>query len=336
MIHFAWPLVFLVLPLPLLLRILLKPAEQFQDAALRVPLISDFEILPAAGSSRQSNLRISFWLALLAWLLLVCASARPQWLGEAVELPISGRDLLMAVDLSGSMEIEDFVINNQQVNRLVATKYVASQFLDRRVGDRVGLIVFGEQAYLQAPLSFDRETVKTLLNETAIGLAGQKTAIGDAIGLGIKRLKKNQQNSQQQELVMILLTDGDNTAGHMQPLKAAELAAEAGIKIYTIGIGADEMLVNSLFGRQRVRVPAELDEKTLQAIADLTGGRYYRARDIQQLEQIYSTLDELEPMEQDSQYFRPVTSLYVWPLGGAFLLGLLVVLITQRGRVAWA
>lgn len=335
MIQFAWPWVFALLPLPLLLRALLKPAEQVQDAALRVPLLSDFEVEATATANTTAGLRIWFWLALLAWCLLVAATARPQWLGEAVELPISGRDLLMAVDLSGSMETKDFFVNQQQVDRLVASKYVAGEFLDRRVGDRVGLIVFGEQAYLQAPLSFDRETVKTLLYETAIGLAGQKTAIGDAIGLGIKRLQKNQQKKQQQELVMILMTDGQNTAGQMDPLKAAELAAEAGIKIYTVGIGADEMLINTLFGRQRVRVPDELDEKTLQAIADITGGQYYRARDTAQLDKIYAKLDELEPMEQDSQYFRPVSALYVWPLGLAFVLGFCLLLLTQRGIMGW-
>ncbi len=335
MISFAWPWIFVLLPLPMLLRGLLKPAEQLQDASLRVPLLADFELQSTATGRQQSGLRIWFWLALLAWCLLVTATARPQWLGEAVELPVSGRDLLMAVDLSGSMETRDFIVEQQQVDRLVATKYVAGQFLDRRVGDRVGLIVFGEQAYLQAPLSFDRETVKTLLYETAIGLAGDRTSIGDAIGLGIKRLKKQREKNPQQELVMILMTDGQNTAGQMEPLKAAELAAEAGIKIYTVGIGADEMMVNTLFGKQRVRVPDELDEKTLKAIADTTGGQYYRARDTAQLDRIYAKLDELEPMEKDSQYFRPVTALYAWPLGLAFVMGFFLLLVTQGNKVGW-
>lgn len=146
---------------------------------------------------------------------------------------------MLAVDLSGSMEMEDFVVADQVVNRLVATQQVAGQFIERRTGDRVGLILFGEKAYLQAPLTFDRTTVRTLLDEAVIGLAGDKTAIGDAIGLAIKRLRNNPAHQR----VLILLTDGANTAGEIPPLQAAELAAQEGLRIHTIGVGADEWIV---------------------------------------------------------------------------------------------
>lgn len=325
MIQFAWAWLWLLLPLPWLLRHLLPPVPPRDDAALRVPFLDDFAPAQRAAATR-SNARWPLWLAALAWCLFTAAVSRPQWLGEAVELPVSGRDLMLAVDLSGSMEAEDFQWQGKMVNRLTATKAVASDFIERRVGDRLGLILFGQQAYLQTPLTFDRQTVKQLLLESAIGLAGKETAIGDAIGLAVKRLRDQPVDSR----VLILLTDGANTAGEVAPLKAAELAAKAQLKIYTIGIGADEMLVRSLFGSRRVNPSRDLDEKTLQAIADQTGGRYFRARNLEQLEQIYHLLDELEPVDTDSQYFRPRRALYPWPLTGALLLCL--PLLWHRGR----
>jgi len=275
-ISFAWPWVFIAGLLPLATYYLLPQAKLTRDAALRVPFIDEFD--DSADSSNQ--IRSWGWrrvLPIIAWIFLVLAAARPQWLGDPVELPISGRDLVMAVDLSGSMEEEDFELDGRVVNRLVATKAVAGDFIQRRQGDRIGLILFGEQAYLQTPLTFDRKTVVQLLNESAIGLAGKSTAIGDAIGLAIKRLKDKTAESR----VLILMTDGANTAGEVLPLKAAELAAQAGLKIYTIGIGADAMVVRSFFGgKRRVNPSRDLDEKTLTAIADKTGGRYFRARNI--------------------------------------------------------
>lgn len=304
------------------------------EAALRVPHIKDFS---AAGtvSTRVGLLSWPLWLATFAWILLVIAVARPQWVGEAIELPVSGRDLMLAVDLSGSMEREDFVVADTAVNRLTATKKVASEFIERRIGDRLGLILFGKQAYLQTPLTFDRETVKTLLNESVIGLAGKETAIGDAIGLGVKLLRQSKQQSSGKdtgEQILILLTDGANTAGEVSPLQAAELAATEGLKIYTIGIGADEMLVRSFFGSRKVNPSVDLDEDTLKAIANKTGGRYFRARDTGELQKIYALLDKLEPIVQEAQSFRPRKSLYYWPLTLAILLAALVVVARIQGH----
>jgi Ca-activated chloride channel family protein len=223
---------------------------------------------------------------------------------------------LLAVDLSGSMEEQDFKINNQRVDRLTAAKWVAGDFIQRRVGDRVGLILFGTQAYLQTPLTFDRKTVLTLLNESAIGLAGDNTAIGDAIGLAVKRLKGQTDASR----VLILMTDGANTAGEVTPLKAAELAADNRLKIYTVGIGADEMVVRGFFGSHRVNPSRDLDENTLVKIAETTGGRYFRARNTDELNNIYMLLDKLEPVEKDKQYFRPRREWFFWPLAIALLI----------------
>lgn len=322
MIEFAWAYAFLALPLPWLAHRFLASAEATRQAALRTPFLAELEDLPAA-QGLASNASSLLWPALIAWVLLVAAAARPQWLGEPVELAMSGRDLMLAVDLSGSMEIRDFKLRGRAVDRLTAIKAVAGEFIDRRAGDRLGLILFGDKAYLQAPLTFDRKTVRALLEESAIGLAGEKTAIGDAIGLGVKRLRDNPENQR----VLILLSDGANTAGAVQPLQAAELAAKEKLKIYTIGVGADEMVVQDFFGSRKVNPSEDLDEKTMTALAEKTGGNYFRARDTAELEKIYQLLDELEPVERDKRYYRPRSELFPWPLGLAALLA---------GALAWA
>lgn len=312
---FHWPWLLLALPLPWLLRGLLPPAPERHSTVLEVPFEEELFHLPSARANYRRQGSVPWWFT-LAWLSLVVAAARPMSEGEPVELAVSGRDLMLAVDLSGSMEVEDFVLDARKVDRLTATKAVAGDFIDRRVGDRIGLILFGENAYLQAPLTFDRKTVHTLLDESVIGLAGDRTAIGDAIGLAIKRLRDNPEGQR----VLILLSDGANTAGNIAPLKAAEIAAAAGLKIYTIGIGADEMLVRDLLGTRKVNPSQDLDEPTMKGMAELTHGRYFRARDLEQLEDIYRLLDELEPIERDKRYYRPEYELFPWPLGLALAL----------------
>lgn len=328
MIHLAWLWALPLLPLPYLVYRLLPPALAAEEAALWVPNLEPFAAVRHERSGRRAG-RLAKYLALLCWFLLVLACARPQWLGEAVELPISGRDLVLAVDLSGSMQIEDFDLGGRAVDRLTALKAVAGDFIDRRIGDRLGLILFGEQAYVQTPLTFDRRTLQQLLDEAVIGLAGKNTAIGDAIGLAVKRLKPDEG----QRRVLILLTDGANTAGRIAPLKAAELAAVQGLKIYTIGIGSESMEVGSFFFKHTVNPSADLDEETLTAIAEQTGGRYFRARDTAQLQQIYALLDRLEPVEREQDVYRPVTELYIWPLGLALCGALLLMLGEPLARL---
>ncbi len=326
MIHFEWPLLLFALPLPLLIRWLIPAEIPVEESALKVPFLSDF----SEGSS-QSVSQAQQWpllLASIAWCLLVLASARPQWLGDPIEQAVSGRDLMLAVDLSASMEEQDFFINKQAVDRLTAIKAVATDFINRRVGDRVGLVLFGTNAYLQTPLTFDRKTVQTLLNEAVIGLAGENTAIGDAIGLAVKRLKSQPADSR----VLILLTDGANTAGEITPIKAAELAKDNQLKIYTIGVGADEMIVRSFFGSRKVNPSRDLDENTLVKVAESTGGKHFRARNSDELNNIYMLLDQLEPVEKDKQYFRPHSELYPWPLSLA--LGLVSFICATRVRLS--
>lgn len=320
----AWPWMLLLAPLPLLVRKLLSPASGAQEAGLRVPSFAGFAVLANRPQSEQlMNWR--FWFAVIAWLLLVLASARPERIGDELDVPVSGRNLMLAVDLSGSMDAKDFELGGRRVDRLTATKAVASDFIARREGDRIGLILFGERAYLQVPLTLDRETVNVLLLEAFIGLAGEKTAIGDAITLAVKRI--HDQGADGGEQVLILLTDGANTAGEIDPLKAAELAAQIGLRIYTIGIGAEVMTVPSITGgMRRVNPSADLDEATLTTIAEETGGRYFRAVDTAGLQDIYNLLDELEPVAEPEAGFRPIKALYYWPLGGALVLAFLMAL----------
>lgn len=326
MIEIVWPWVLSALPLPFIYRRLLTRAATVTTSALRVPALEDFSIFEKNDRITTTS-RVTFWLALVAWFFFLLAAARPQWLGEPIEVPISGRDLMLAVDLSKSMQEIDFVLDGQRVDRLTATKKVLSDFIQRRVGDRLGLVLFGTQAYLHVPLTFDRSTVAQLLDETVIGLAGPSTAIGDAIGLAVKRLRDNDS----EDKVLILVTDGANTAGVIGPERAAELAAEAGLTIHTVGIGADEIMVKRLFGSFRYNPSRDLDEKTLRSVAESTQGRYFRARDVEELESIYTVIDKLEPIEHGGEHFRPTTPLFPLPLALALLLsGLAVALISRR------
>ncbi|MGB2034067.1 MAG: vWA domain-containing protein [Pseudomonadales bacterium] len=316
MIEFAWPWFFYALPLPLLALIL--PRAVRQEAALRTPNYRALSTL-SADARIASKKWLQRWAALLMWLAIVLAGSQPKWVGEPISLPSSGRDLLLAVDISGSMGTEDMMLSNTMVPRLTAVKQVVGEFVERRKGDRLGLILFGSQAYLQAPLTFDRNTINTLLMETPLGIAGGKTAIGDAIGLAVKRLSKRPAENR----VLILLTDGVNNIGEVAPLQAAKLAAQEGITIYTIGFGADQMSVSGLLFNRTINPSAELDTQTLTEIAELTGGLYQRARSTDELAQIYAALDELEPIEVDQETYRPEKSLFFWPLGSALLFSFL-------------
>ena len=326
MIEWLWPWLLALAPLPWLVRRFV-PAASSAQPALRAPFFSEWKALGDAQGKRSVHGGLLPLLTLwLIWLLLLLAAARPVWIGEPVELPESGRDLMLAVDISGSMRIEDMQIGKAMVRRIDAVKQVGAEFISRRKGDRLGLILFGSNAYVQSPLSFDTNTVERFLTEAQIGFAGSETAIGDAIGLAVKRLKERPADSR----VLVLLTDGQDTASTVKPLDAAQLAASLGIRIYTIGIGADELtrtgLFGSSFGSRQVNPSAELDEKGLQEIARVTDGEYFRARNPQELATIYEILDELEPVEQEATTYRPRQALGYLPLLGALLLSFLLAL----------
>lgn len=323
---FAWPWMWMAFPLPWLAGWLLPPRHS-GSAALRVPYGGRLDAI-ASPSGRPRLMRAAA-LAWLAWFLLCAAAARPQQLGEAVAPPQSGRNLMLAVDLSGSMSRPDMELGGDVVDRLTAAKAVLADFLDRRVGDRVGLLVFGQQAYALTPQTMDRDTVREQLGDSVVGLAGQDTAIGDAIGLAVKRLREQPQGQR----VLILLTDGVNTAGVLDPLKAAELAKSENVRIHTIAFGGSGAAF-SLFGLS-MPMPSgddDIDEATLKKIASETGGQAFRARDTEQLAGIYAELDRIEPVKQEGQRVRPRIERYWWPLAAALLVALLAFLLPGRRR----
>ena len=325
----AWPWLLAALPLPLLVRWLLPARRDDASPALRVPYGERVD--DVARGSRARTLRGTGpgWLAWLAWALLCVAAARPQQLGTPVVPPQAGRDLMLAVDLSGSMAEEDMELGGQAVDRLTAAKAVIADFLDHRGGDRVGLLVFGQRAYTLTPLTLDLASVRQQLADSVVGLAGRETALGDAIGLAVKRLR----GQPTRQRVLVLLTDGVNTAGVLAPDKAAELAAAEGVRVHTIAFGGEGGL--SLFGFS-LPMPGggdDIDEASLQRIATRTGGRFFRARDTASLAGIYAEIDRLEPVRRPGQAVRPRIERYAWPLGAALLLAALAML--SRRRDAW-
>ena len=300
-----WPL--LLLPAPILVY-WLTPRLNNTSAALRVPFFTHVEALEQSKpkGSQIPWLRIVFYA--LLWILLLFACCRPVSLGEPVPIAEDARDILLAVDISGSMDDQDIVFQNRYVRRIDLVKHRLGEFIERRQGDRLGLILFADNAYLQVPLTFDINTVKKFLHDAKLGFAGRDTAIGDAIGLGVKRLIERPGDSR----LLVLLTDGENTAGNVSPIEAAKVAGEHNIKIHTIGI-------YSAFSRAAF---ASTGAKTLIDVAELTGGQHFFAGDDQQLESVYRALDELEPLSQEDRIFRPKKSYYHIPLA-IFLLLLL-------------
>jgi len=335
-LSFLWAL--LLLPLPILIYHFVRPVTKATGSVV-VPFYHQAHTLDSVTESLQPQSRWRLFTLIAIWVLLLIAASRPEWVGEPQALAINGRDLLLAVDISESMSEKDMQQNNRYITRITAVKNVVSEFIERRKGDRIGLVLFGSNAYLQTPLTFDTASVEQFLQEAQLGFAGPKTAIGDAIGLSVKRLQARSQSkalsssqSPDNNQVIILLTDGANTAGEIEPLQAATLAEKMNTKIYTIGVGAEEMIVRGFFGNSRINPSAALDEETLTAIASTTGGLYFRAKNTQELSSIYQELDKLEPIEQEKEWLRPTRSLFMWPLSGALLLSLILCVLIQRQR----
>ncbi|OED42336.1 BatB protein [Chromatiales bacterium (ex Bugula neritina AB1)] len=326
MFAFEWWWMVAVLPLPLLIRWLAPAVPARRQVAIRVPFFDDLHHL-TADSGPVSGSSLKLLIASLMWIALILAAMRPQWLGEATDTPLSGRDLMLGLDISGSMRERDFQIEGRSVERLDAAKIVASEFIAKREGDRVGLILFGDNAQVQTPLTYDLDTVQHFLSESVVGLIGSSTAIGDSIGLAVKRLRQRPADSR----VFILLTDGANTTGAVEPVDAARVAAENGIRIHTIGVGADRVTVRGLFGTEVINPSKSLDEPTLKEIASLTGGEYFRARNTGEMVKIYELINDLETTELDGVQLRPLAELFMWPL--AVALGLSALLIWYRSRI---
>lgn len=311
-IEFANSWAFWLLPLPLLVR-LLPPWRASRDA-VRAPFFDRLLIASDAQRRRGAMVLISRRgqqvLVTLTWLALVVAAARPQLLGEPIEQQKAGRDLMIAVDLSGSMEATDFTsADGARIDRLAAVKEVLRSLAAARGGDRLGLVVFGNAAYLQAPFTEDHDTWLTLLEETRIRMAGPSTVLGDAIGLAIKLFV----DADTAKRVLLLLTDGNDTGSIVPPIDAAKVAATHGIRIYPIAIGDPGSV-----GEEAI------DQRTLDRVAEVTGGRSFAALDRDGLTEVFAVLDALEPSTFDSVAFRPRTDLHWVPVVGIVLLYMLL------------
>ena len=304
MLQFAWPLAAAAIVLPWLVA-RFAPGAAPVAAPLRVPFLREARAWSQAGAGARPRARVL--LALAAWALLVAAACRPQWLGEPVGVPASGRSMLLALDVSASMR--EAVLGPEM--GLEVMRRTAREFVAGRAGDRVGLIVFGSKAYVQAPLTFDLKAVAEMVDETFIGLAGEGTALGDAIALGVARLRAMPRD----ERVMLLLTDGSSTDGTVTVPDAARLARHHGVRVHAIGIGTPKAGAELLPGEG-------LDEPGLQRVAAQTGGRYFRAGDGGALARIYEALERYEPAARDKRHYRPSAELYAWPLGLALALAL--------------
>lgn len=324
----AWPWMLLLLPLPWLTRRWLPPVGS--SATLRVPSVSEFGEPDGrrreAASVPARRIGIRARVATCTWLLLVLAASRPLGPPDPQQLPVSGRELMIAIDVSASMSTPDLRLDGRSVERLEAARELARGFLAGRDGDRVGLIVFGNQAYLHTPLTFDRDAVDAALGETAVGMAGRETALGDAIMLAANRLREFGDSAR----VLILLTDGVQTAGETAVQQAAWIAAREGLRVHVVGIGAQRMRVATPEGIREIDPSRELDEAALAAIADRTGGSYQRATDAEALAAFYRRVDALEPIDHGTAAVWRQHELYAWPLGLALLLA--AGLVAQRIR----
>ena len=292
-IELAWWWMLALLPLPLLIYWLTPSARKTAPIYLAYLPRADAKSSPKNVSARV--------LAALVWIALIIAAARPVWYGDPVTTQPKHRDLMLVVDLSYSMSQKDMKQGDNYIDRLSAVKHVLTDFIAKRQGDRLGLVLFADHAYLQTPLTLDRNTISEQLNSAVLRLIGTKTAIGEGIGLATKTFI----DSDAPQRVMILLSDGSNTAGVLEPIEAAKIAKKYDATIYTVGVGAGEMMVKEFFMTRKVNTAQDLDEKSLMEIAKLTGGQYFRARDSKELATIYDTINNLEPVSQATQTWRP-------------------------------
>ncbi|MDJ0787594.1 MAG: VWA domain-containing protein [Myxococcota bacterium] len=320
MLALDWPLAFVLLPLPLLV-LWLVPEYRDESEAVRAPffrrLVELTGRLPSEGAVviRKRNWQKLYHV--VGWVVVVSALARPVWVADPIEKQLPARDLLLIVDLSGSMEERDFTdALGERISRLDAVKQVVSDFVERRESDRIALAVFGQAAFLQAPFTEDRQVIEALLDELVPRMAGAQTMIGDAIGLAVRLFE----GSDKENKVAILLTDGNDTGSKMPVARAARIAGEDGIKIHTIAIGDPQTV-----GEKAI------DEEALEGVARTTGGRSFLALDRAELASVYDELDRLEPEKIDTLSYRPREPLYWMPL--AFLLGFAVLLFNVMLRL---
>lgn len=317
MIHFNWPWIFLLLPLPWLLQRLRREPVL---TAIDIPPVMD-EALQALARQTHRRMSLRQWLSWCCWALLLTSIAQPWLPGDAVVQPVSGRAIALAVDVSGSMERQDFSLDGETGDRLSIVKQVAGDFMARRKGDRLSLVLYGKEAFIASPLTFDLGALSNILDSAGIGMAGRSTAIGDAIGLSIQTL----QGDPAEHKAIVLLSDGTNNAGSVEPESAAQLAEQLGIRIHTIALGS----VDGERGGYQTAQSADLDEETLREVAEQAGGQFFRATDSTDLQGVYSAIDKLESAEVAAPPVILRQDLRQWPQG-LLLIGLLI--LAGQGR----
>lgn len=319
-LSFVWWWAFIMLPLPMIIYRVTPPLKKVAKVHLAyVPQNAQLSL------PRHLTVKV---LSGLFWLALVIACARPVWYGEPVTTQPKHRDLMLVLDLSYSMSQQDMRQGDDYVDRLSAMKHVVSDFAQQRQGDRLGLVLFADHAYLQSPLTLDRAAISEQVDSLVLRLIGDKTAIGEGIGLATKTFI----DSDAPQRVMVLLSDGSNTSGVLDPIEAAKIANKYNATIYTIGVGAGEMMVKEFFMTRKVNTAQDLDEKSLIEIAKLTGGQYFRARNADELATIYDTINSLEPISQATQTWRPQQEWFGLPLAIALIL-LTSIVILRRNSV---
>lgn len=331
MISFYYPEALLLVFLPFLVFFLLPPIKSSMFEALKVPFIDDLEkIKNKSNQSAIFNIKeklkvsLKFLYLFAVWFALVVGVAKPQYLGEPHRLKNQNRDIMLVIDISPSM-LEGILVNNTRTDRLTAVKHVVGEFIEKRKNDRIGLILFGTRAYLQAPLTYDKNAIKNILQNTDAGMAGTSTSIGDALGIALKNLKEYQNNSNK---VIILLSDGVSNDGYLSMSKAIDLAEKEKIKVYTIGIQGGNTLISSLFGRQN----SNIDEKGLTELSKKTNAKYFKATDFSSLEQIYKEIDKLEPQSEVENIVQETANLFYIPLLVALILSSLLVFLLKGDR----
>lgn len=331
MFELMHPWILAFMPLPLLLWYTLPKTKNTASIALQIPFFKDLTTLINQRPSHRLDKLQTIYLFLFIWSLLILALSNPCWIGKPRLVTRESHHIMLVLDLSPSMSVEDMPVNRHFVSRLDVVKRAAKEFVQNRSSDQIGLILFGERAYLQTPFTFDTHTILERIDDASAGLAGKSTSLGDALGLAIKQL----QNVPKQSRVIILLTDGANNSGALAPLKAAELAYQDNIKVYTIGLGANAPANN--FNRLflSMNATAELDEATLKLIAAKTQGRYFRATDLQSLQTIYQAINAMETVKQKNETIQPKQDYYPWVVGVAFVLLLLFLTKTIFPRFQW-
>lgn len=330
MITIAYPYMLLLLFLPFVFYFVLPAIKGLHGEALKVPFIADLKRISIVSGSLwnvsipTTSLSKRFWLVYFIWFLLTLAAIRPQLIGTPIRLQNESRDIMLVLDISTSMLEPDFLYNNRRITRLDAVKKVVSEFADKRANDRIGLILFGTRAYLQAPLTFDKAGVKNILWSMQAGMAGDSTSIGDALALALKTLRKKPKS---EEKIIILLTDGENNDGSLSLGQAIKLAADEGIKTYTIGVGSP-----NVFFRMLSLASSGVDEQGLNLLAQITKGQYFRAEKTEDLQKIYNLIDKLETSVEDERYIQETTELYYVPLLAALAVSLLTVWLMRKEK----